>query len=44
MLFKFNYVGQKALKDAGVTFEKIEQAFVGYVYGKMIWINLLINC
>jgi len=26
--------GQKALKDAGVTFEKIEQAFVGYVYGE----------
>lgn len=25
--------GEKALKDAGVTFDKVEQAFVGYVYG-----------
>jgi len=25
--------GQKALADAGITFDKIEQAFVGYVYG-----------
>lgn len=25
--------GQKALSDAGVTYDKIEQAFVGYVYG-----------
>jgi acetyl-CoA acyltransferase len=26
--------GQKALADAGITFDKIEQAFVGYVYGE----------
>lgn len=25
--------GQKALKDAGIAYEKVEQAFVGYVYG-----------
>jgi len=25
--------GQKALQDAGITYDKIEQAFVGYVYG-----------
>ncbi|RMZ93669.1 non-specific lipid-transfer -like, partial [Brachionus plicatilis] len=25
--------GQKALQDAGIGFEKIQQAFVGYVYG-----------
>lgn len=25
--------GTKALKDAGITFDKVEQAFVGYVYG-----------
>lgn len=25
--------GQKALKDAGVTYNQIEQAYVGYVYG-----------
>lgn len=25
--------GQKALKDAGVSYDQIEQAFVGYVYG-----------
>lgn len=26
--------GQMALKDAGLSFEAIEQAFVGYVYGE----------
>ena len=25
--------GEKALKDAGIGFDKIEQAYVGYVYG-----------
>ena len=25
--------GEKALKDAGVTYDQIEQAYVGYVYG-----------
>lgn len=26
--------GEKALKDAGVSYDKIEHAFVGYVYGR----------
>src|ERR1700752_2825738 len=26
--------GEQALKDAGVAFDQIEQAFVGYVYGE----------
>src|SRR5215216_5218030 len=26
--------GSKALEDAGVSYEKIEQAFVGYCYGE----------
>jgi hypothetical protein len=25
--------GQSALKDAGISYDLIEQAFVGYVYG-----------
>ena len=29
--------GTKALQDAGITYDKIEQAFVGYVYG---WFNI----
>ena len=28
--------GTKALKDAGITFDKVQQAFVGYVYGKFV--------
>ena len=25
--------GTKALNDAGITYDKVEEAFVGYVYG-----------
>ena len=32
-IFFFKFSGQKALSDAGVTYDKIEQAYVGYVYG-----------
>jgi hypothetical protein len=34
-------IGQKALADAGIKFDKVEQAFVGYVYGKLIQIIIL---
>jgi hypothetical protein len=27
------FKGQKALQDAGVAYDQIENAFVGYVYG-----------
>ena len=30
----------KALADAGISYDKIEQACVGYVYGKIMW-NML---
>ena len=30
------FPGTKALKDAGVSYDDIEQAVVGYVYGKSI--------
>lgn len=30
------FIGQKALKDAGVSYDQIEQAFVGYVYGNIL--------
>jgi len=30
-------LGTKALQDAGITYDKIEQAFVGYVYGKILF-------
>jgi hypothetical protein len=36
-LIEFYYfklkLGQKALADAGINYDKVEQAFVGYVYG-----------
>jgi len=29
----YTFSGTKALEDAGLTYDKIEQACVGYVYG-----------
>jgi acetyl-CoA acyltransferase len=31
--------GTKALQDAGITYDKIEQAYVGYVYGIIHLLN-----
>ena len=38
-------IGQKALADAGIKFDKVEQAFVGYVYGKLRnkWFNICLH-
>ena len=33
----------KAIKDAGVSYKDFEQAFVGYVYGRMIF-NKRLSC
>ena len=37
--------GQKALKDAGVSYDQIEQAYCGYVYGEtyISYISLKFN-
>lgn len=32
--FKLFFVGQKALVDAGIPYSAVQQACVGYVYGK----------
>ena len=34
MMFHFVFAATKALQDAGIMFDEIEQACVGYVYGK----------
>lgn len=35
LFFQFlNILGQKALADAGIPYSAVEQACVGYVYGK----------
>lgn len=33
-------LGQKALADAGIPYSAIQQACVGYVYGKTLLLNL----
>lgn len=33
-------LGQKALADAGIPYSAIEQACVGYVYGKILLLSL----
>jgi hypothetical protein len=33
-LWYFIFLGTKALQDAGLTYDKIQQACCGYVYGK----------
>ena len=34
-IFPFVFAVTKALQDAGIMFDEIEQACVGYVYGKI---------
>lgn len=37
----FYILGQNALADAGIPYSAIEQACVGYVYGKTFLLNVL---
>jgi len=33
MIYFTGYLGQKALKDAGLSYDEVEQACVGYCFG-----------